>query len=188
ENLKNAIKFGYGIRILNQDIIEVIIGFIISANNNIKRIMNTMQKIRQFGENRGEYYCFPSLKVLQTISVEQFKDMGAGYRAEYLVESIKVLAETNFDNIKKLDNQSLRKWLISLKGVGPKVADCIMLFGFSRCESFPVDTWIEKVYFDIFKQKKPREQMSKDLLLHYGELSGYAQQYLFYYKRSFVQK
>ena len=184
KNLENAIEFGYGIRIIKQDILEVIIGFIISANNNIERIKKTMAKLREYGENKGEYFAFPNLEQLEKISVQNFKDIGAGYRAEYLFDTIKKLKNINFEEMKKNDTKTIKNWLLSLKGVGPKVADCILLFGFSRCESFPVDTWIEKVYFDLFGQVKSREKMSEHLVEHFGNLAGYAQQYLFFYKRS----
>ena len=180
KNLENAIEFGYGIRIIKQDILEVIIGFIISANNNIERIKKTMAKLREY----GEYFAFPNLEQLEKISVQNFKDIGAGYRAEYLFDTIKKLKNINFEEMKKNDTKTIKNWLLSLKGVGPKVADCILLFGFSRCESFPVDTWIEKVYFDLFGQVKSREKMSEHLVEHFGNLAGYAQQYLFFYKRS----
>ena len=184
EKLKKAIDFGYGIRIVKQDILEVIIGFIISANNNIERIKKTMSKLREYGQNKGEYFAFPTIEELEKISIQNFKDMGAGYRAGYLVETIKALKAVDFQALKTQDTKTLKNWLLSLKGVGPKVADCILLFGFSRCESFPVDTWIEKVYFDLFGQIISREKMSQHLVEHFGELSGYAQQYLFFYKRS----
>ncbi len=183
-NMIEAIKFGYGIRILKQDLIEVIIGFIISANNHIDRIKNTMKKIRELGENKGNYYAFPTLEKLNQISEQQFRDMGTGYRAKYLVNVCKQLTSVNLEETFLFDDNKLRNWLLTLCGVGPKVADCILLFGYHRCTSFPVDTWIEKVYFDIFKEKKSRIKMSQDLINYFGELSGYAQQYLFFYKRS----
>lgn len=185
DKLNCAIKFGYGIRIIKQNLLETIIGFIISANNNIERIKGIMAKLRKHGKNMGDYYAFPTLKELQKISIQQFREMGAGYRAPYLVSTINELSFVDFEEIKKLSTPMLKKWLLSLKGVGPKVADCILLFGFSRYDSFPVDTWIEKVYIDIFGKTKSREKMSQDLVQYFGELSGYAQQYLFYYKRSF---
>ena len=155
-NLTDAVNFGYGIRILKQDILEVIFGFIISANNNIERIKKIMAKLRSFGQNKGEYHAFPTLDELCKITEQDYKNMGAGYRAKYLALVAKQL----------------------------KVADCILLFGYKRCASFPVDTWIEKVYFDLFNQNVPRSVMSKNLINYFGDLSGYAQQYLFYYKRS----
>ncbi len=184
KNMVDAIKYGYGIRILKQDLIEVIIGFIISANNHIDRIKKTMQRIREYGKNFGDYYAFPTLDELNKITEQQFRDMGAGYRAKYLVKVCNQLKGVNFDETFSFDNQKLKNWLLSLCGVGPKVADCILLFGYHRCASFPVDTWIEKVYLDIFKQKKSRIKMSQDLINYFGKLSGYAQQYLFFYKRS----
>lgn len=183
----DAINFGHGIRILKQNLLEVIIGFIISANNNIKRIMTTMQKIREYGEKRGGYYAFPSLDVLQNITIDEFKDMGAGYRAEYLYDTIRRLKKVDFEKTYKQDTSALKKWLLSLKGVGPKVADCILLFGYGRCDCFPVDTWIEKVYVDLFHKKENRIKMSSDLIKYFGEYAGYAQQYLFFYRRSFVK-
>lgn len=184
-NLINAVNFGYGIRILKQNILEVIFGFIISANNNIERIKGIMAKLREFGKNRGNYYCFPTLEKILSLTEEDFKSIGAGYRAKYLVKTAKQLKSINIEETFKMDTNSLKSWLLSLCGVGPKVADCILLFGYHRATAFPVDTWIEKVYLDIFKQKKSRINMSKDLINYFGDISGYAQQYLFFYKRSF---
>lgn len=186
KNMIDAINYGYGIRILKQDILEVIIGFIISANNNIERIKGIMKKLREFGVNNGNYYSFPTLEQLSNITEQQFKQIGAGYRAKYLVNVIKQLKRTDLNKTYLYDTKTLRQWLLSLCGVGPKVADCILLFGYNRSQSFPVDTWIEKVYIDIFKIKKSREQMSIDLVSYFKHLSGYAQQYLFFYKRNFV--
>lgn len=185
KNVIDAINYGYGIRILKQDILEVIIGFIISANNNIERIKGIMQKLRTFGTNYGCYYGFPNLEQLSKISEDQFKQIGAGYRAKYLFETVKQLQNIDIEKTFYYDTKTLKDWLLSLKGVGPKVADCILLFGYKRVESFPVDTWIEKVYFEIFKTKKTREKMSSDLVDYFKDLSGYAQQYLFFYKRNF---
>ena len=149
--------------------------------------MTTMQKIREYGEKRRGYYAFPSLDVLQNITIDDFKDMGAGYRAEYLYDTIRRLKKVDLEKTYKQDTSALKKWLLSLKGVGPKVADCILLFGYGRCDCFPVDTWIEKVYVDLFHKKENRIKMSSDLIKYFGEYAGYAQQYLFFYRRSFVK-
>lgn len=186
--IKKAINYGSGIRILRQNLLEVIIGFIVSANNNISRITKTMQKIREYGEKKDNYYAFPTLSRLNDITIQDFKDMGAGYRAEYLYQTIRQLNDVDLPKTKQWDTQKLKKWLLSLYGVGPKVADCILLFGYGRCDCFPVDTWIEKVYLDIFKTKQSRSKMSSDLVQYFGKNAGYAQQYLFFYKRSFDKK
>ncbi len=185
--IKKAVEFGHGIRILHQSLLEVIIGFIISANNNISRITKTMQKIREFGENKGSYFAFPTLERLHDITVQDFVNMGAGYRAPYLYKVIRQLDDIDLEKTFSYDTKMLKTWLLSLMGVGPKVADCILLFGYARCDCFPVDTWIEKVYFDIFKTKQNREKMTKDLVNYFGKNAGYAQQYLFFYRRSFVK-
>ncbi len=182
--LQSAVTFGYGIRILKQDPLETIISFIFSANNHINRIMNSMKKLREFGEKKDGFFAFPTLKQLKQISQKQFKEIGAGYRAAYLVKTIAMLTEEKLEQSVFFDDETLQNFLISLFGVGPKVKDCILLFGYNKSTSFPVDTWIEKVYLDLFKQKVSRIQMSKDLQKEFGSLSGICQQYLFYYKRS----
>ena len=182
--LKQAVDYGYGIRIIKQDLLEVIIGFVISSNNHISRIKKTMSQIRERGQNMGDYFAFPTLDELEKITLDDFKKFGCGYRAKYLVKIIKQLKEVDLQQTTSWSTQQLKKWLLSLCGVGPKVADCILLFGYTRVDSFPVDTWIEKVYFDIFGKKKSPKNMSKDLVNYFGKLSGYAQQYLFFYKRS----
>lgn len=108
---------------------------------------------------------------------------GLGYRATQMVKLLKQLKDVDFEELKKLDTESLRKELISLSGIGPKVADCILLFGFSRKDVFPVDTWIVKIFHDKFGDTDNRNQMREELIKKFGDLSGVAQQYLFYHKR-----
>lgn len=183
--LENAINFGQGIRILNQDIFETIISFIVSANNNIKRIQKILFSIREkFGKNMGEYFSFPTIHELEKATVEDFKQMGAGYRAEYLYKVVRQLKNENLADWEKLPTNNLSLKLLSLMGVGQKVADCIMLFAFSRKDVFPVDTWIEKVYCTYFTKEQNRKKIRQALLSTFNNLSGYAQQYLFYSQRS----
>ncbi|MBR2908840.1 MAG: DNA-3-methyladenine glycosylase 2 family protein [Clostridia bacterium] len=184
--LKKAISFGKGIRIAKGETEEIIFQFIISQNNNIKRIQKIVEKLSEIGEKIDDNYnAFPSAKVLSTMPIEYFQGLGAGYRDKYLYETAKVLANINLEEIKKLDDEQLYKWLLSLKGVGPKVASCIMLFGFGRKSSFPVDTWIEKVYKKYFYNgEMTRPQISAFLQGKFGVMSGIVQQYLFYYFRS----
>lgn len=182
--LTKAINYGTGIRILKQDPFETIIGFIISANNNIKRIQKIMFAIRQnFGKNMGEYYTFPTAQELSKATEQDFKNMGAGYRAKYLVEATKQLANADYESLRKMPTDELNKYLLTIMGVGQKVADCIMLFAFSKGNVFPVDTWIEKVYCSYFKEEHNRVIIRKNLLNTFGENSGYIQQYLFYSQR-----
>lgn len=185
EFLKNAIGFGEGIRILNQDFLETIISFIVSANNNIKRIQKILFQMREkFGKNMGEYYAFPTLEELKMASVQDFKDMGAGYRAEYIYKTVRMLEGEDYASWKNLPTGVLSKKLTSLMGVGQKVADCIMLFAYGKKDVFPVDTWIHQVYNQYFEKEENRLKIRNNLIQTYGGLSGYAQQYFFYSQRS----
>ncbi len=189
ELLISALNYGYGIRILRQDLLEVIIGFIVSANNNITRIRNIMENIsRHYGTNMGDYYAFPTLNQLTTIPQDFFVSIKAGYRAPYLWQVIQQLANGfDLEIVRQLPTEQALKHLQKLSGVGPKVADCILLYGYHITNSFPTDTWIKKVYYDFQPQKAnqevPAQTMRNFFVNKYGELSGYAQQYLFYHKR-----
>ena len=185
--LKKSIEFGYGIRILKQDIFETIISFIISANNNIKRIQGIIERISEkFGQKIGDFYAFPTLEELKSADEQFYKSIGAGYRSLYLEKVVKQLSSDEYDleEMKKMPTIKLRKKLTTLCGVGPKVADCILLFGFSRVDVFPVDTWMQKVYEQDFLGKlKDRNKITDFFVNTFGELSGFAQQYLFFNKR-----
>lgn len=183
--LEDAVNFGYGIRILKQDIFETIISFIVSANNNIKRITQILFGIRQkFGKKVDDYYAFPTLKELLMGTVQDFKDLGAGYRAEYIYDTCRQLINVDYNKWANLSTDDVKEQLLKLKGVGPKVADCILLFAFARQDVFPVDTWIEKVYNCYFQKESNRKTIRENLVDSFKEYSGYAQQYLFYYQRS----
>jgi len=181
--LKDAIEFGKGIRIAKGETEEIIFQFIISQNNNIKRIQKIIEKMSELGEDieRG-YRAFPSAKVLAKMPTEYFESLGAGYRAGYLEGAAKLLSSIDLNEKQKLGSKELESWLLSIKGIGPKVASCIMLFGFSRKECFPVDTWIEKVYRDYFYDgEKTRPEISAFLQGKFDAMSGIVQQYLFNY-------
>lgn len=188
--MKKATEYGYGIRILRQVELEMFVSFIISANNNIKRIQGTINKLSQnFGtyvNKLGGYYAFPTLEQLSKVSQADWKELGAGYRAGYLVESISKLKDYNLTKLYNLNTKEKIKELTTFKGIGNKVADCILLFGYYDMNCFPVDTWIEKVYNDFFetnKKLKNRDIIRKKLVAKFDKLSGYAQQYLFYFRR-----
>lgn len=183
--LSVAVDFGYGIRIINNDAFEMIISYIISANNNINRIKKSIEYLcSRFGENMGDYFAFPSLEALKTASVEDFKSAGLGYRAEQMYYTVQNLTNEDVENLKLMSKDEQLKFLMSLKGVGEKVANCIMLFGLGVKDVFPVDTWINKVYNKLTNSNETdRRKITKILTDKYGELSGYAQQYFFYYFR-----
>lgn len=178
-----------GLRILNQNREEMIFSFIISQNNNIPRIKGIIEKIcaglgdeKQSG--RGGYFPFPAACRIAEAGAGFFRAAGAGYRDAFLAETGARIAAEGIEKLNTLDGKSLKTELLSYKGIGPKVADCIALFGFGKCQSFPVDTWIERVYReDLGGGLKNRAKISEYLSSLFGEYSGYVQQYLFYGKR-----
>jgi len=182
--MKKAIDYGYGIRILNQDPFETLISFIISANNNIPRIKKIIEGICvRFGENKGDYYAFPTLDSLAHASVQDFRDLGCGYRSEYLVHTIStLLSGFDLDGLFYMDTLEARNKLMKLKGVGRKVADCVLLFAYHKTDVFPTDTWIVQLYKDLTSEDKPALFISNYFSKIFNVNSGYAQQYLFYEK------
>ena len=189
--LTQASNDGKGIRILNQDPFETTISFLISQNNNIPRIKSLIEKLcYNLGEKKqflGEdYYSFPTLEKLKNQTVEFYKNLGLGYRANYLLNTAEFLQNhPDLLALKSLTTTDLKSILLSVNGIGPKVADCITFFGFGKTDSFPVDTWIEKIYREDFNGTlNSRQKMAEYFVEKFGENSGYFQQYLFYYKRS----
>lgn len=193
EIMKNATEYGKGIRILNQDKFETIISFIISANNQIPRIKNAIEKISEmYGDYLGEdenrkYYSFPSAEKLSLARPEDLREFArVGFRDVRIVETAKLIKDgyVNLDEIDKMDLEDARCALQVLPGVGPKVADCILLFAFDRKESFPVDVWIKRVMEELYlKEVTPKSKIAMRGQEVFGKNAGFANQYLFYYGR-----
>lgn len=185
EFLKSAVDYGSGIRIINNDAYEIIISFIISANNNIKRIKNSIEYLcSHYGKNMGMYYAFPTLEELKKVSIQDYRNAGLGYRAEQMFDTVQTLTDEDIESLKKKNKDEQFKFLLSLKGVGEKVANCIMLFGLGVKDVFPVDTWINKIYNNLTNTNTTdRKKITKELTDRYKDLSGFAQQYFFYYYR-----
>ena len=183
--LSPMVDFGYGIRILKANPLEMIFSFTISQNNNIKRIKQIIERLCEAGTtNSSGYKNFPTAKQLFDAPLEFYQNLGAGYRAKFLKDISISLKDINLDKIKTQTSDEIYEILINLKGIGPKVASCILLFGFGKTEKFPVDTWIEQVYYNHFSsQKQTRPQIQKYFENEFKEHSGIAQQYLFFYER-----
>lgn len=187
--LEEAIRFGQGLRILNQEPFETIISFIISANNQIPRIKSSVDLIAKNYGNRinNIHYAFPKVEVLSKADPNDLREIcKVGYRDVMIVEASKMIFNEaiNLNEIDKLSREDSKKLLMDLPGVGPKVADCILLFAFDKDDAFPVDRWVKRVmeHFYIKKDTKEKEIGAYGDKL-FGSLSGYAQQYLFYYAR-----
>ena len=197
ENMKSSIKYGEGIRILNQDLWETIISFIISANNNIPRIKGIIERLsKKYGKeikwNNESYYTFPTAEELKNVTVEEYRDLGLGFRDIRLYETTKMINEKQIDLEKLKQNpntQEVRDKLLTLSGVGPKVADCILLFStLKRFEVFPIDVWVRRVMNELYIKKEDETKVSKKEIEKlaqekFGNLAGMAQQYLFYWRR-----
>ena len=163
----------------------MIVSFIISANNNIKRIKNSIEYLcKKFGEKIDDYHAFPTLSALKKATISDYEDAGLGYRAEQMHDTIQRLTERDILYLQQADKDEKMKFLLSLKGVGEKVANCIMLFGLGVRDVFPVDTWINKVYNHLTdSENNDRKKITRELTARYKDLSGFAQQYFFYYFR-----
>lgn len=191
--LKNSIEYGNGIRILKQDLWETLLSFIISANNNIPRIKTIIERIAKKYGNRIEYrnkmyYAFPTPEMLQNASIDDFRGLGLGFRDVRIYETVQrtLKGEIDLEKLKQEENtEVLRKKLLEIPGVGPKVADCVMLFALNRFDVFPVDVWVKRVISELYFNKKEQTPnvIHEFAEKQYGNLAGLAQQYLFYWRR-----
>lgn len=178
--LVNAAKTGCGIRILRQDLFEMIISFIISQRNNIKRIRKSVDLLcQQYGEKKIDldgsvYYDFPTAKALYEADVDDLRKIGVGYRDVYIKRAAEAIYLNNFDisSLYSMSYEEARKELLTLYGVGEKVADCIALFALHKLESFPKDTHINQVLDREYKDGFDFER--------YKNTAGIMQQYMFY--------
>ncbi len=197
ENMKKSVEYGQGIRILNQDLWETIISFIISANNNIPRIKGIIERLsKKYGKeiewNNTKYYTFPTAKTLKDVTVQEYRELGLGFRDIRLYETTHMILDKKVDLEAMKNNPNtmeVREQLLSLSGVGPKVADCILLFSdLKRFEVFPIDVWVRRVMNDLYihnedETKVNKKQIEKIAQEKFGDLAGLAQQYLFYWRR-----
>ncbi len=178
--LKNAVSFGHGIRILRQAPWETVCSFIISQNNNIPRIKKI---IRALSERAGERiegtdeFSFPTAEAVEALGEKELFELKTGFRAKYIYDAAKKVKEGDVDllSIPQLTTAEGADILCDIKGIGPKVAACALLFGFGKYDAFPVDVWIKKAIQKYF----PGEFDATRL----GPYAGVAQQYLFYYER-----
>lgn len=197
ENVNMSIKYGEGIRILNQDLWEIIISFIISANNNIPRIKGIIERMSQkYGKeiewHGKKYYTFPTPEELANVSRQDYRDLGTGFRDIRLYETTHMILDKKVD-LEKLHQEKntlkVREELLTLSGVGPKVADCILLFStLKRFDVFPIDVWVRRVMNELYiknpdEKKVNKKEIEKIAKEKFGNLEGLAQQYLFYWKR-----
>ena len=190
EILKKGMEYAGGMRVLNQQPFETMISFILSANNNIKRITGIIEKLcirygRKLHFEGRDFYAFPDCHALANASEEDLRACGAGYRAAYIKEAAQSVCDGfDLEALKKLPYAQAKKQLTGIKGIGKKVADCILLYSLRFTEAFPLDVWTRRAIFNIYGYcGKNDEDMSAYIASKFGEHAGLAQQYLFHYVR-----
>lgn len=177
--LKMACEEFYGIRILKQDHWEALCSFIISQNNNIPRIKGIISRLcENFGEKiNGEDFSFPSYEKIADLTLEELSVLRAGFRSKYILDAANKLknGEISLSDIKKMPIEEARNELMKIKGVGAKVAECTLLYGFGRTEAFPVDVWVKRIVNELYPDGLPKCIKGNE---------GIAQQYLFHWRRN----
>ena len=183
DSLSRAASSGSGIRIFRQDGWETLISFIISANNNIPRIKKIIDSLcRLYGEEENGYFSFPSPEKLYEVGIEGLAPIKAGFRAKYIYDAAcKIVSgEVSLEQVATCGYAQALEELKKIKGVGDKVANCVLLFGFGYYEAFPIDVWVKRVI-----EKYYGEGFDPTV---FGKYAGIAQQYLFYYERNVLAK
>jgi len=192
ETMATSVKFGHGIRILKQDEWETLISFIVSANNRIPMIKRAIDALsKNYGEYIGEYkgkeyYSFPKPEALYNLDLSDIQFSGIGFRGKYILSAAKIVAQKEIDiyNLNNLSTEEAREKLMLFSGIGPKVSDCIMFFSMNKDDAFPIDIWVKRVMEHFYVQEgtslKKIQNFAKE---KFGNIAGFAQQYLFYYAR-----
>ncbi|MCQ4636129.1 8-oxoguanine DNA glycosylase [Anaerovorax odorimutans] len=191
--IKKAIDCGRGIRLLQQDKWETLLSFIISQNNHIPRIKKCIEALcRQFGQKAGQldglsYYTFPDPEALAVLEPEDLAECRLGYRAKYLIGTARKVVADGADMLESMGSPDVTaaeafEYITGFPGVGPKVANCILLFSMGKYDCFPVDVWMKKVMKQLYGLETAKE-IDAFASRAFGQYGGIAQQYLFYYIR-----
>ncbi|GHU81943.1 8-oxoguanine DNA glycosylase [Clostridia bacterium] len=177
--LKKAIAYAPGIRILKQEPWEALCSFIISQNNNIPRIKGIIKSLCELYGDKidNENYSFPTPFKLIRAREADLEPIKSGFRAKYILDAVKKVGtgEVNFQQMKTMPLEEAREYLMQINGVGPKVADCVLLYGLQRLECFPIDVWMKRAMKTLFPDVEDYTE--------FGKYAGVAQQYIFHYSR-----
>ncbi len=200
-----AVKKYLGLRILRQDPFQCLISFIVSSNSNIQKIKSNLENLSEkLGKkvefDKKEFHLFPNSKSIAYSSIEQINSCGLGYRSKFVFDAANMVEskKINFEYLKKCSYKEAKEIILSVPGVGNKVADCILLFSLEKLNSFPLDRWmiriLEKYYSNEFKlerksiTKKQYQNLHEKIIDYFGPFGGYAQQFLFKMERENYQK
>ena len=202
---KIAVKKYLGLRLVRQDPFQCFISFIVSSNSNIQKIKSSLEKISiKFGkkiqfENK-EFYLFPEPKKIANATIQDVQDCGVGYRAKFIIDAAKMVEskQIDFNYLKKSNYHDAKEIILTVPGIGNKVADCVLLFSLDKLEAFPLDTWmirvLEKYYLEKFElatksiTEKQYDILHEKIVKYFGPYAGYAQQFLFKMERENYQK
>jgi N-glycosylase/DNA lyase len=202
---KIAVKKYLGLRLIRQDPFQCFISFIVSSNSNIQKIKSSLEKISiKFGKkiqfDNKEFYTFPEPKKIANATIQEIQNCGVGYRAKFIIDAAKMVEsrQIDFDQLKKSNYQNAKETILTVPGIGNKVADCILLFSLDKLEAFPLDRWmiriLKKYYLEKFELKtksvteKQYNTLHEKIVKHFGPYAGYAQQFLFKMERENYQK
>lgn len=190
KKLKEAINFSKGLKMIHQDPFETLISYIISQNNRVPSIANALNLLSlNYGEKvifkDKEYFLFPSLEKLSKLSVEDFRNCKVGFRDKYLYEIIESInnKKLELDKIYEMSGDEALKYLVEFKGIGVKVASCILLFAYQKFDVYPVDTWVKKFMKEDYNIEG-EANIRKFTYEKYKDYSALAIQYMFNYKRN----
>lgn len=207
KHVLKAIQTFWGLRIIRQDPWECLISYICATYKSIAAIKQMLLKLStRFGErivfDGYNFYTFPAPEKLAKTSESSLLDCGLGYRAKYVLETSKRIWKGDFDleSLSEMPYQQAKKLLLSFSGVGPKVADCVLLFSLGQFEAFPVDIWVKRAILNHYAEHFPKEFIQKISCSssfsnaeyerlnefgrsYFGEYAGYAQEYLYHYER-----
>jgi N-glycosylase/DNA lyase len=200
-----AVKKYLGLRLVRQDPFQCFISFIVSSNSNIQKIKSSLEKISvKFGTkikfDNQEFYVFPEPKKIANASIQEIQNCGVGYRAKFIIDAAKMVesSQIDFDYLRKSNYQDAKEMILTVPGIGNKVADCILLFSLEKTEAFPLDTWVIKILKKYYLKKFEIETKSitekqynilhEKIVKYFGPYAGYAQQFLFKMERENYQK
>jgi len=202
---KIAVKKYLGLRLIRQDPFQCFISFIVSSNSNIQKIKSSLEKISiKFGKkiqfDNKEFYMFPEPKIIANATIQEIQNCGVGYRAKFIIDAAKMVEsrQIDFDQLKKTNYQDAKETILTVPGIGNKVADCILLFSLDKLEAFPLDRWmiriLKKYYLEKFEletksiTEKQYNTLHEKIVKYFGPYAGYAQQFLFKMERENYQK
>ena len=202
---KMALKKYLGLRLVRQDPFQCYISFIISSNSNIQKIKSSLEKISaKFGRkiqfDNKEFHLFPEPKKIANATIQEIQNCGVGYRAKFIIDAAKMVEsqQIDFRYLAKCNYQDAKKIILTVPGIGNKVADCILLFSLDKLDAFPLDRWmiriLEKYYLEKFEletksiTEKQYDILHEKITKYFGPYAGYAQQFLFKMERENYQK